>query len=111
MASTVPGEARDAQELKEEIEQTRESLGATVEQLVALADVKARAKAEASRLAGRVKSSVSDRRGRAAAQAESARGSLASRARTVRDHPAARVFAVVWVVSFAGLAIWQRRKR
>jgi hypothetical protein len=45
MASTLPGEssaqpANEAQALREEIEQTRERLGDTVEQLAAKADVK-----------------------------------------------------------------------
>ena len=45
----------DVQELQQEIEQTREQLGDTVEQLVANADVKARARGKAAELAGRVK--------------------------------------------------------
>jgi Protein of unknown function (DUF3618)/Putative Actinobacterial Holin-X, holin superfamily III len=42
----------DVQELQLEIEQTREQLGDTVEQLVAKADVKARAQDKAARRAG-----------------------------------------------------------
>jgi Protein of unknown function (DUF3618) len=43
--------AGDAQQLREEIERTREHLGATVEQLAAKVDVKSRAQAKAADLA------------------------------------------------------------
>lgn len=46
----------DEQALRREIEQTREQLGETVEQLVGKADVRARA----TQLTGRVKSAVTD---------------------------------------------------
>jgi type VI protein secretion system component VasF len=46
--------ARDARQLKAEIEQAREQLGATVEQLAAKVDVKSRARAKATDVAGRV---------------------------------------------------------
>jgi hypothetical protein len=101
MASTHhPGETRNAQELRAEIEQTREELGATVEQLVALADVKSRAKAEAVKLGGQLKDAAAQGRKQAAAQAD----------RVLREHPAPVVFAVTWALSFAGLTIWQRLK-
>jgi type VI protein secretion system component VasF len=45
--------APDARQLKAEIEQARERLGATVEQLAAKADVKSRARAKATDVAGR----------------------------------------------------------
>jgi hypothetical protein len=102
MASTHhPGETRNAQELRAEIEQTREELGATVEQLVALADVKARAKAEAAKLAGQARNAAVQGRKQAAAQAD----------RVLHEHPAPVAFAVTWVLSFAGLTIWQWRRR
>jgi gas vesicle protein len=47
------------QELREDIERTREQLGDTVEQFVAKADVKARTKAKAAELSGRVKDTAS----------------------------------------------------
>jgi Protein of unknown function (DUF3618) len=46
--------APDARQLKAEIEQTRERLGVTVEQLGAKADVKNRARAKATGVAGQV---------------------------------------------------------
>jgi LPXTG-motif cell wall-anchored protein len=59
MASMLPREssahpADEAQALRDEIEQTREHLGDTVEQLAAKADVKKQAQAEAARLGERV---------------------------------------------------------
>jgi hypothetical protein len=51
--ATVMATAHDARQLKAEIEQTRERLGATVEQLAAKADVKSRARAKATDVAGR----------------------------------------------------------
>ncbi len=49
---TVP---ENEQELRQEIEQTRERLGHTVELLVAKTDIKGRAKAKVAGLAGRMK--------------------------------------------------------
>jgi hypothetical protein len=55
MASTLPEEssahpADEAQALRDQIEQTREDLGDTVEQLAAKADVRKQARAAATRL-------------------------------------------------------------
>jgi hypothetical protein len=47
--------SKDDQALQQEIEQTREALGETVEQLVAKTDVKGRARARAARLTRQVK--------------------------------------------------------
>jgi hypothetical protein len=52
----LPAVPDDAQRIRAEIEQTREHLGATVEQLAARVDVKSRARAEAAELAGRARS-------------------------------------------------------
>ena len=66
----------NVQELQQEIEQTREQLGDTVEQLVANADVKARARGKAAELAGRVKGEAGQARAQAAARAGSVRDQL-----------------------------------
>jgi LPXTG-motif cell wall-anchored protein len=93
MASTLPGEpsahpADEAQALRDEIEQTREHLGDTVDQLAAKADVKKQARAGAARLGERVRGAVPrEQRGRLAA----AVGAL--------------------VAALAALLIWKRRKR
>jgi cobalamin biosynthesis Mg chelatase CobN len=78
MASTLPGEssahpADEAQALRDEIEQTREHLGDTVEQLAAKTDVKKQARAEAARLGERVRVAVTRARGQAMRTAAKAR--------------------------------------
>jgi hypothetical protein len=52
--TAAPAPPDDAQRLREEIERTRQHLGATVEQLAARADVKGRAQAKATELARQV---------------------------------------------------------
>jgi Protein of unknown function (DUF3618) len=68
----------DVQQVQQEIEQTREHLGDTVEQLAAKADVKARARDKAAELAGRMESTTSWARQQAAGRAESLRGQIAA---------------------------------
>jgi hypothetical protein len=46
-----------AEELQQEIEQTRQRLGQTVDELAAKTDVKARARAKATEVSGRVRRS------------------------------------------------------
>ena len=46
-----------AEELQQEIEQTRQQLGQTVDELAAKTDVKARARAKATEVSGRVRRS------------------------------------------------------
>jgi hypothetical protein len=46
-----------AEELQQEIEQTRQQLGQTVDELAAKTDVKARARAKATEVSGRVRQS------------------------------------------------------
>jgi methyl-accepting chemotaxis protein len=60
----------DPGELRREIERTREQLGDTVEALVAKTDVKARAQAKASRLAGRLRSRAAEQKDQAGRVAE-----------------------------------------
>jgi LPXTG-motif cell wall-anchored protein len=128
MPSTLPGEsslhpADEAQALRDEIEQTREHLGDTVEQLAAKADVKKQARAEAGRLEDRVRAAVA--RGRSqlmvmAAGARSATKTAPGRARHALDKGArttgeerGRLAAAVGalVAVLAALIIWKRRKR
>jgi small-conductance mechanosensitive channel len=77
--TTGPASPDDPEQLLAAIEQTREELGRTVEQLVAKTDVKARAQAKVSDLAQRAKDATSQVRHQAAAQAGSARSQLADR--------------------------------
>jgi hypothetical protein len=100
-ASEQPG---DAQALREEIERTREHLGATVEQLAAKADVKGRARARAAELAGQV-----TRQARStAAQAREQAADGAGAARAHRGPLAAAAAALLAAIAFI---IWQRSKR
>jgi Protein of unknown function (DUF3618) len=77
---TASGPADDAQELRQEIEQTREQLGETVEQLVARTDVKARARDQAAALGERVKGQASHARAQAVERARKVRDQLADQA-------------------------------
>jgi hypothetical protein len=79
----------DEQELREDIEQTRQRLGETVERLAAKADVKSQARAKAAELAGRVKTVAAASRTKAADRAGSVRGQLTGRIAVVRQQAAA----------------------
>lgn len=103
-----PADGDEAQRLREEIEQTREHLGATVEQLVARADIKGRALAEAAELTGRLKL--------AAAQARQAAPGHARRAieqgkKTAREQQVPLSVVAVVVAASAYLFIRQRKRR
>jgi LPXTG-motif cell wall-anchored protein len=132
MASTLPGESSahpddEAQALRDEIEQTREHLGDTVEQLAAKADVKKQARAGAARLADRLrvaqrKVAEAGQAGREkvriqAAQAKKtapgqARHALDKSARIAREQRGPLAAAVgALVAALAALIIWKRRKR
>jgi len=78
---TAPG---DEHELRQEIEQTREQLGETVEQLVAKADVTGRARAKAAGLAGRVKDSTAQVRAKAAGRGADMRSQAAGKTELAR---------------------------
>jgi hypothetical protein len=82
---TASGSADDVQELRQEIEQTRERLGETVEQLVAKTDVKARAKDQVAALAGRVKGQASQTRAQAVERARKMRSQLPGQAGGARQ--------------------------
>jgi hypothetical protein len=78
----------DAEELKAKIEQTREQLGRTAEQLAAKADVKARAQGKVTDLTQRAKDTTSQLRRQAAVRADSARSQLADKSASVRQSAA-----------------------
>jgi hypothetical protein len=67
----------DVQELRQQIELTREHLGDTVERLAAKTDLKARAQGKAAELTGRVKGTTSRARTQAADRARKVRDQLA----------------------------------
>jgi Protein of unknown function (DUF3618) len=86
----LPAVPDDAQQIRAEIERTREHLGATVEQLAARVDVKARARAEAAALAERTRSQVT---------------------RVTREQRIPLAAAVAGTLAVISLAIWLRRRR
>lgn len=83
---TVP---ESEQELRQEIEQTRERLGDTVELLVAKTDIKGRAQAKVAGLAGRVKGRSALARSKAADRGAGARSQAAGKSLMARQKAAA----------------------
>ena len=79
---TVP---EDEQELREEIEQTREQLGETVEELVAKTDLKGRAQAKAADLTRRVKGRTARVRAKATKRGTGVRSHVAAKNVTGRQ--------------------------
>jgi hypothetical protein len=78
------------QELRQEIEQTRERLGDTVQQLVAKTDVKARARAKAAGVTGRVKGNAALARSKAAGRGVDVRSQVAGKTLMARQKATAR---------------------
>ena len=75
-AQSVP---EDPEQLRQDIERTREQLGETVEALVAKADVKAQAKDKVGQLTGKLKGTTAQAKEQASARAAQAREQLATR--------------------------------
>lgn len=98
-----PAAPGDAQHLREEIEQTRQQLGETVEQLAAKVDVKSRVRVQVAQLAGRVRSATVQAR-------DPVRRAAAKGASTAREYRIPLALGTGALV-LAYLAIWQRRKR
>ena len=90
---TASQQPDDAQQLREEIERTREHLGETVEQLAAKVDVKARAQARAAELTDEVR--------QATAQGASA----------ARKHSGPLSVAAAVILAVLGFIVWRRRRR
>jgi hypothetical protein len=80
--SAAPG---DAQEPEQDIERSREQLGAMAEELTARTEGKARARDKAAEPSGRVKSKTGHARKETAARAASARNQLAGKAAAARE--------------------------
>lgn len=89
-----------ADELRQEIEQTRQRLGETVDELAAKADLKARARTKATEAKARARSRVAE----ASRQVRQARQS-----QVVRRHWPEAVTACGLMIM--AVAIWQRRKQ
>jgi Protein of unknown function (DUF3618) len=84
-AGSVTGPPDDVQELRREIEETREQLGDTVQQLAAKTDVTARARDKAVELTQKVKGKASQTQAHAAASAANARSQVAEKAEAARQ--------------------------
>jgi hypothetical protein len=101
------------QQLREEIEQTREHLGETVDQLAAKVDVKSRAQARTAELAGQVTRQARN----AVAQAREQAASDPVRQAAAKGGDAARKYRVPLSAAAAGLLtaiaiiIWRGSKR
>lgn len=81
-ASSVPD---DPDQLRQDIERTREQLGETVEALVAKADVKAQAKEKVGQLTDRVKGTTAQAKEQATARVAQTREQLATKAAGVKQ--------------------------
>jgi hypothetical protein len=101
------GDELDTQQLRDEIERTREHLGVTVDQLVARVDVKSRARAEVAELTARLRRAGIQVRQAAPGYARRAvdQGKTAVRQQRVPLSVAAGILAAAWMV------IWRRRRR
>jgi len=90
-ASDAPRPSDDPQVLREEIERTREQLGATVEALAAKADVKAQAQQKVSELTGRLTTKAEQARQQAAARSGQVQRQLADKT----AKPRLKLFALI----------------
>ena len=103
-AQGKPATGDDGQLLRQEIEQTREHLGQTVEQLVAKVDVKQRAQARVAELTGQAKSMAGQAKSVAARQRERA-------VPIVRQRAVPLTAATATAALIAALLAAKRRKR
>jgi uncharacterized protein DUF3618 len=108
-AAAPPAPPDDPQELRQEIEQTREQLGDTVEELADRIDVKARAQDKAGQLSRRLRAQGVHAGNQAKAFASGTYGRLASN-KAARQTVAPAVAASI-VVVLAYLAARRRRAR
>ncbi len=95
LSGTVAAPPDDARRLELEIERTREQLGETVQELIARADVKARALAKATEVSGKCKSTMVQARKHAATRAAGVRGQIAGKTVAARQR-AASAGAPAW---------------
>ena len=101
---TTP-EPATGRELQEEIEQTRERLGQTVEELVAKADVKARAQAKAAEVKVKAQDKAADMKTRAVGMSGTVRQSQVVQ----RRWPLAAVVASAILIG--SIVVWRRQQR
>lgn len=106
-------ETPSEQDIQAEIEQTRERLGETVEELVAKADVKARAKDKAAELKAKAQVKAADAKTKAQVKAADVKTTAQEKAAGVSRNDLVQrrwpVAAVAGAVVIAGLIIVWRR--
>lgn len=117
-AGADPGAVSDdPEQLRLEIERTREQLGETVEALVAKADVKARARERAELLSQRLKGTTAQVKEQAAARTSQARAQATARAGQARSQLAGQRRAQAGLAALAaagvvaGVIVIRRRRR
>jgi succinyl-CoA synthetase beta subunit len=107
---TTP-EPSTGRELQEEIEQTRERLGQTVEELVAKADVKARAQAKAAEVKVKAQDKAADVKNRAVGISGNVRQSQLVQSQLVRRRwPLVAVVAGAILIG-SSLVVRRRQRR
>ena len=104
-----------AAELQQEIEQTREHLGQTVDELAAKADVKSRAQAKTADVKSRARAKTAEVKSRARVKTAEVKRKAADASGQVRRSqvvqrrwPLAAVAA--GVILIGSIAVWRRRK-
>ena len=102
------GTPMTAPEIQQEIEQTRERLGQTVEELAAKADVKARAQARANEMKAKAQVKAAEVKTKAQAKATEVSGQLRQNPAVQRRWPVAA--AAAGAVILGSVLVWRRRK-
>jgi hypothetical protein len=97
-----------SEDLQQEIEQTRQRLGETVDELAAKADVKARARATAAEAKERAQATAAEAATRVQATAAEVSGRVRQNELVQRRWPVALAAGVVVVAS---VAIWRWRRK
>jgi len=96
------------EEIQREIEQTRQRLGETVDELAAKADIKARAQATAAEAKERAQATAAEAKERVQATAADVSGRVRRSELVQRRWPAALAAGVLIVAS---VAIWRWRRK
>ncbi len=96
------------QEIQDEIEQTRERLGQTVDELAARADVKARARATAAEMKARTRGKAMEVKAKAQAKAAGLAGASSQGQAVERYGPIA--LTAVGVLTAGAALIWRRHQ-
>jgi Protein of unknown function (DUF3618) len=111
LAGSIAAAPDDPQQLEAEIERTREQLGMTVQELVARADVKSRARAKAAELTGKLRDTTVQARQNAAARAGNARSQVVGKTAAARQKAisagAARTDQLRSRAAAVGAPVWE----